>query len=172
MRTRVILAIAALIPLAALSIYALNPLGVPSQDPRGRLLGVIPYRESSDSMLPTIARGEIVVACTGSYAWSQPARGDIVAFWTPPELESAYVKRIVAIAGDTVEFRAGRYLLNGIVQDEPYVEGVDDLPDMPAAQVPADSVFVAGDNRAHSYDSRFFGPVQVSTIIGKMCAKL
>jgi signal peptidase I len=79
-----------------------------------------------------------------------------------------YVKRVVAIAGDSVEFTGSQFLRNNIPQSEPYIAPNHNYDDL-SLVVPAGSVFVAGDNREHSLDSRQFGPLPTSSIIGKVC---
>jgi signal peptidase I len=154
---------------AVVAIYVWNPLHVPSWDPRGRVLGVIPYRMPATSMLPTIPRNHFVVACTASYWNAVPAVGDIIVFKSPPEFEVPYVKRVVALAGDRVEFRGDQYIRNGVVRNEPYLQPDHNYESLETV-VPEASVFVAGDNREHSMDSRHFGPVPTCYIIGKLCA--
>ena len=166
--SRVLPSIFAAFAVLAIAIYFLNPLGIPTWDPRGRLLGVIPYRLPSDSMAPTITRGSLLIACTGSYLRAAPAVGDIIVFRAPPPMSVPYVKRVVAIAGDSVSFSGSRFLRNQLVQSEPYIDPNHRYDEL-ALQVPAGTVFVAGDNREHSLDSRHFGPLPTSAIIGKVC---
>ena len=158
------------VPVLIIATYAWNPSGVPSWDPRARLLGFIPYRVPSESMVPTMVPGAMFVACTGAEIRAQPAIGDIVVFLPPPpEEQSAYVKRIVAVGGDSVLFEGGRFSRNGVVQIEKFVVPGTDQEGRFEAKVPKGFVFVAGDNRAHSLDSRHFGPIAASSIIGKAC---
>ena len=77
-----------------------------------------------------------------------------------------YIKRIVAVEGDTVELRLGRLYVNGILQEEPYVL-YPGLYNMASLVVPENTVFVMGDHRTDSEDSRFFGPVDVDLLKGK-----
>jgi signal peptidase I len=169
-RLRLLVLVVSVPVIAAIAMFLLNPFGVPSWDPRGRVLGVIPYRIPSDSMAPTIVRGEIVVTCTAAYLNSRPERGDIVVFKSP-ENGSAFIKRVVAREGDKVEFTQSQFLLNQVAQREAFVQGKPQYEPM-AEVVPKASVFVVGDNREHSLDSRHFGPIPENTIIGKVCAGL
>ena len=166
--SRVLLYSAATAFAAILAIYAWNPTGARSWDPRGRLFGVIPYRMPADSMAPTITNGSVITACTGAYLHAKPVVGDIVAFVSPRD-GLANVKRIVAVGGDKIEFRGDHILLNGVRQTERFIQAANDSPGMDAITVPQGSIFVAGDNRPHSFDSRYFGPVQTLSIIGKLC---
>jgi signal peptidase I len=100
--------------------------------------------------------------------WRQIARGDIVMF-VPPEQsgkDEKYVKRIIGLPGDTVEVRPfdGVYV-NGQRLDEPYVRHPAALAYGPVT-VPADHVFVLGDNRNNSYDSRFWGFLPAESVQG------
>jgi signal peptidase I len=149
--------------------YLLNPLGVHSWDPRGRILGVIPYRVPAESMAPTLKSNDYVLACTGAYRNAPPKVGDVVVFWTPPEFKVPYVKRVVAVAGDTVELRGNEFLRNGIPQAEPYVSPEHDYDEQAPTQIPEGFLFVMGDNREHSMDSRHFGPIPTNQIIGEIC---
>lgn len=168
---RFVLYIAVIIPTVLIAAYAWNPLGVPSWDPRGRIFGVIPYRNPSTSMAPTLPMGSYFVACTASYSHAKPLAGDIIVFWSPPTPNIPFVKRIVAVGGDSVELIDGKLLLNGSPQDEKYLQSEPSYPYMTRTEVPMGSVFVMGDNRDNSYDSRQFGPVPLASIIGKVCAQ-
>jgi signal peptidase I len=109
-----------------------------------------------------------------------PERRDIVVFDPPPlfwELTArepdgeAVIKRVVAVAGDTVEVREGGQLyINGELQDEPYI---NERPDYTLAKltVPEGSVFVLGDNRNHSFDSHYWGFLPVRNIIGRAAVR-
>jgi signal peptidase I len=171
-RSRILLYLIWLIPGAGLVFYLLNPLGVPSWDPRGRVLGVIPYRVPANSMAPTYPQGSFVAACTWAYARTKPALGDVIVFWPPGDPNTPYIKRIVGIEGDTVQFSNDVFMRNGVAPNEPYVlPGAAPTGDHKSS-VPREHVFVAGDNRANSRDSRHFGAVANDAIIGKVCAQL
>jgi signal peptidase I len=171
----------------------------------------------SGSMLPTLQIGDYVVVEKWAYGarlpftaaaqagWASPKRGDVVVFLNPNGGPGAddLIKRVVAVAGDTVEIRDGRLVVNqrpverqdrpghctywnrperGPWSEEPctdYVERLDghvfhthctpgrDCGDVAPQAVPAGHVFLAGDHRDHSADSRVFGPVPVSRIKGR-----
>jgi signal peptidase I len=153
-------------------VYVWNPLGVPSLDPRGRVLGLIPYRLPTISMEPTLARGSYLGVCTAAYRGAQPHSGDVIAFISPLDPPVVYVKRIVAVSGSAIEINNSRIYVDGSPLNEPYLVAGDAMPDFKKTVVPDNHVFVVGDNRAHSQDSRHFGPVSNAVIIGKVCIKL
>lgn len=170
--SRVLLYLIWVIPGILLIVYFLNPLGVPTWDPRGRVLGVIPYRVPASSMAPTYPARSFVLACTWAYARSTPALGDVIVFWPPTDPGTPYVKRIVGIGGDTVQFADGALERNGVEQHEPYLMPGPARGDDHRSSVPQGHVFVAGDNRSNSRDSRHFGPVPNDAIIGRICGRL
>lgn len=131
------------------------------------------YHAPSASMNPTIRPGETFLADTRYFLSRPPARGEVVAYTLPGRPDVHFVKRIVALAGDRVEIRGGHAIVNGKAADEPYVEVGDaafSLNNMPAATVPPGTVFVLGDNRANSADSRlaWHGPVPVGNLGGRV----
>jgi signal peptidase I len=102
------------------------------------------------------------------YEFSPPDRGDIIVFDPPNKDDKPYIKRVIATEGETVEFRDGFVYVNGLKLDEPYIrDGITDCQNCQATIVPEGSVFVLGDNRRNSSDSRAFGPVPIENIIGK-----
>lgn len=170
---RILLHFCWIVPALLVALYFANPSGTPTWDPRGRVLGVIPYRVPSVSMAPSLPKGSLVVVCTWIDRDRPPERGDVIVFRAPGDRAAPYLKRVVGIAGDRVAFEGHRFLRDGVVQNEPYAVYEDIPDDVPfSAQVPAGHVFVAGDNRMRSEDSRHFGPVPVGDIVGKVCRRL
>ena len=100
------------------------------------------------------------------YLFGAPQRGDILVFRFPRDPSRDFIKRVVAVAGETVEIRSGRVFVNGQPLEEPYVYDRD-RSTMPALPVPADSFFMMGDNRLGSNDSRDWGAVPRQYIVGK-----
>ena len=131
-----------------------------------------PWHVEGRSMEPAIQDGstllvDIVLPHVTGYG-----RGDVVVLATPVA-RYAYpvlVKRIVAVAGDHVQIHDGGIWINGTRSFEPYL-GAQEVAAIPAVSVdvvvPAGSVFVLGDHRANSYDSKAFGPVPVATLMGR-----
>ncbi len=121
----------------------------------------------SSSMSPTINDGAHLAVDKLTFRFRDPQRGEVVIAHHP-ESGKLVVKRVVAVGGDSVGIDDGRLTVNGEFVDEPYA----DLAGMPGRYfgpdtVPADHVFLLGDQRAESDDSRAFGPVNVDGIIGR-----
>jgi signal peptidase I len=105
-----------------------------------------------------------------------PERGDIIVFVFPEDTSKDFIKRVIGVPGDTVEIRRKRVFVNGSALSEPYVryadgDGIDGVirarDDMPPVKIPPGKLFVLGDNRDRSYDSRFWGFVDMDAVIGK-----
>jgi signal peptidase I len=131
-----------------------------------------PFTVRSSSMSPTLGPGDQVLAeKLTPHLWSLH-RGDVVVF-KPPQTGELMVKRVVALAGDRVGLADGRLVVNGHRVREPYVDlpSVDGVYFGPYA-VPAGSIFVMGDDRAESVDSRTFGPVRESRVVGRVMLHL
>ena len=128
---------------------------------------VKPFAIPSPSMEPTLVEGDRVLVNRLSYRFRSPERGDVVVFH-PPLLEESepYIKRVVGIAGDTVAVHDGQLWVNGAAQAEPFIKEHPIMGDFAEVTIPAGSVWVMGDNRNNSGDSRKFGPVSVHRIIG------
>ena len=126
-------------------------------------------RTPTASMEPTIERGQrfLVLRSDGVFG-DGPGRGDIIVFPAPPGSTDAgmhLVKRIVGLPGDIIEADATGVRVNDRRLVEPYVHGTTEIP---RRLVPAGSVFVLGDNRENSADSRSFGPVPIESIYGRV----
>ena len=150
----------------------------------------------SPSMVPQLEVHDRIVVSKLAYHLHDPRRGDIVVFDCPPEAPNCkqpvhrfivarllrdvgeavgmvqpdrdeYIKRVIALPGESVEGREGRVFVNGQPLNEPYLpEGVT-TEDFPAALVPAGTLWVMGDNRGDSEDSRAFGPIKRSKVVGR-----
>lgn len=125
------------------------------------------YYIPSGSMEETIMTGDYVLGEKISYQFREPESGDIVTFRSPELNSQLLIKRVVATSGQIVNFSDGKLVVDGVEQDEPYTNGkeseaVGNLT-YPYT-VPEGYVFVMGDNRTNSRDSRFIGPIEVSKI--------
>lgn len=105
------------------------------------------------------------------YPFHRPDPGDIIVLNPPLYSDEPYIKRTIAIAGDIVDIRDGKVFVNGIEIDEPYLPdaGADCYSEQfcDGYVVPADSIYVMGDNRQDSFDSRSFGAVPLDNVIGQ-----
>ena len=122
------------------------------------------------SMDPTLKINDRVLVNKLSYDLHEVHRGDIVVFESPPNEGSStkdLIKRVIGLPGETVESRDGRIHIDGQVLDEPYLEAHIQTGAMDKVTVPADHYWVMGDNRGNSRDSRYFGAIPQSLIIGR-----
>ena len=118
------------------------------------------------SMEPNLLPRDRVLVNKFIYRIRPPAPGEIIVLHPPTNADRNYIKRVVAVAGETVRINDGRVYVNGRPLREPYVHVTTTGSYGPQA-VPADEVFVLGDNRGNSEDSRAFGFVPVSSIVGE-----
>ncbi|WP_245772888.1 signal peptidase I [Paenibacillus catalpae] len=119
------------------------------------------------SMQKTLAEGQRLIEDKWSYRFNQPEHGDIVIIHGP-ESPLRLVKRVIGLPGDVLDVRDGEVYLNGQLLSEPYAEGMT-MPlgmQFPYTVAPR-QLFVLGDNREHSADSRTIGPIAFSSIEGK-----
>ncbi len=121
------------------------------------------------SMEPHIRSGEYVMINTFAYRVGSPRRGDIVAFRHEGDERAIFIKRVIGAPGDRIRIDRGLIYLNGAKLDEPYVQHPD-ARSFGEIVVPPASVYVLGDNRAESEDSRFFGPVGDGLLVGRAIA--
>lgn len=127
---------------------------------------VQPTRVDGTSMEPTLRSGQRLVIEKVSYHFAAPARGEVVVLKIPGREEAALIKRVVATAGDVIAIRNGRVYLNGAVLDEPYLSQFTP-GDLPSTVVPDGYIFVLGDNRGASNDSRTFGMIPTDHLVGR-----
>jgi signal peptidase I len=129
-----------------------------------------PLRVVSKSMEPTLKEGDSVLV--NKLSGAGPRRRELIAF-RAPDSEDILVKRVVGLAGDRVEIWDGRLVVNGRRRAESYADpkAIDSVFFGPV-QVPAGAVFVLGDNRGDSEDSRDFGAVREDAILGRVDARV
>lgn len=138
-----------------------------------------PYRIEGGSMETTLLPDQYLLIDKLTPRWAPYSRGDIVVLNPPEEVTlgdgTPFIKRVIGLAGDRVKLKDGLVYVNGTALDEPYIfaEGgvpqtTDPRPGGPSEWlVPAGDVFVMGDHRDSSSDSRVFGPVEVTHVIGR-----
>ncbi len=152
-----------------------------------------PFYIPSESMLPTIHINDRVIVNKLAYRFGEPEPGDVVVFLNPglteeelretiPEAvirsvleavgvrsrpEEDLIKRVVAVEGQTVQIADGHLVVDGQAQEEPFLNEDVIRGSFGPETVPEDHVFVMGDNRNSSLDSRSFGPIPVDEIIGE-----
>jgi signal peptidase I len=127
-----------------------------------------PVKVEGTSMAPLLSDQERIFINKFVYRFEPIQRGDVVVFWYPLDRSKSFIKRVVGLAGETVEIRQGRVYVNGKIVPEPYVPSqYEDLSDFGPVRVPKDSYFVMGDHRISSNDSRVFGPVASRYIYGR-----
>jgi signal peptidase I len=122
-------------------------------------------------MNPTLVQRDRVLVNKLSYHFHDVHRGDIVVFKRPPgETDPKIkdlIKRVIALPGDTVEGRDGQILIDGRTLKEPYLAKNSPMGDFRPLTIPKGHYWVMGDNRGNSKDSRAFGPIAKSLIVGR-----
>ena len=139
----------------------------------------------SGSMEPTLSIGDRVIVYKLGYRLHDINRGDVVVFRNPDPSPGTddLIKRVVALGGETFELRDGRVHIDGRPLEEPYlrsagssfskqpIPGCDNNPASDLCRVPEGRILVLGDNREASRDGRFFGPVDVDSVVGRAFMK-
>lgn len=146
----------------------------------------------SGSMIHTLEINDRVLVNKLSYAFGEPEQGDVIVFDPPfgveeesepllqaivrtvaeslglqtPAVEDL-IKRVIAVGGQELEIKDNRVVIDGVPLDEPYLDESALMDDFGPVEVPVGSVFVMGDNRPRSQDSRRFGPIDVDSIVGR-----
>ena len=127
------------------------------------------YRIPTESMVPTLEVGDRVLANKFIYRFTDPERRDIVVFDSVDEDDDqTLIKRVVGVAGDEIQVQGGVLYVNGEAQDEPYLNDADlSRGFYGPTVVPEGHIFVMGDNRGNSADSRVFGPLPLENLRGE-----
>lgn len=125
-----------------------------------------PYLIPSPSMEPSLVPGDRIIVNRLSYRMWAPTRGDVIVFAFPKDLKRTFVKRVIALEGEKVELHDNKVFVNDVAIEEPYVKPGDYPPYGPKI-VPVDNVFVLGDNRRESEDSREWGLLPKNDLLGK-----
>jgi signal peptidase I, bacterial type len=119
------------------------------------------------SMEPTLSDGERLLVDKITYRLRPPERGEIIVFHYPADPKRKFIKRVIGLPGDVIQIRGHQLYLNGVPVEEPYINGPI-LESFGPVRVPEGHVFVLGDNRNNSDDSRYpdVGPVPMEMIVG------
>jgi signal peptidase I len=132
-----------------------------------------PHKVDGNSMYPTFHDKELILTDKLSYKLGKPSRGDVVVFHAPEPWKSDFIKRIIGLPGETIMVKNGLVYVNGEQLSEPYLpaglktnEKATLREGIPYA-IPADRYMVFGDNRNFSSDSREWGAVKTSALVGK-----
>lgn len=138
-----------------------------------------PYRVEGASMETTVMPDQYVLIDKLTPRWAAYARGDIVVLHPPATFsgrdDTPFIKRVIGLPGDRIELKDGKVYVNGNVLEEPYLYASGGIrqptnPTTAAASewlVPEGDLFVMGDHRQASADSRMFGPIEISQVIGR-----
>ncbi len=133
---------------------------------------VQPFIIPSGSMLPTLEINDRVLVNKFVYRFRSPVPGDVVVFLEPGSTRTDYIKRVVAVGGQTIDIQEGEVFVDGrAVREHPGVRGPTEVGDieMPFT-VPTGHVFLMGDNRPNSRDSRWFGSQPLERVLGEAFA--
>jgi len=127
-----------------------------------------PVKVEGTSMAPLLSDQERIFINKFVYRFEPIQRGDVVVFWYPLDHSKSFIKRVIALPGESVEIRQGIVYVDGQEIKEPYVPPqYEDLSDYGPVRVPPSMYFVMGDHRISSNDSRVFGPVPSRFIYGR-----
>ncbi len=127
---------------------------------------VKPFTIHQVSMEPTLDEGDRILINRLTYHFRDPKNGDVIVFHSPVTQGEDLVKRVIAVGGDTISVSNGKVYLNGVAQNEPYLLEQGFAGDYPETKIAPGQLFVMGDNRNNSGDSRFFGPIDRKSVIG------
>lgn len=124
------------------------------------------YRIESHSMQPNFYEGEFILVNKLAFKLGEPARGEVIVFHNPSNIDEDYIKRVIGLPGDLVEIREQAIYINGQALAEPYA--TNPFRDNYGPEtVPENHLFVMGDNRGNSSDSRRIGPIPEELIVGQ-----
>jgi signal peptidase I len=125
-----------------------------------------PTRVHGQSMEPNLHTDQRLIVEKISYHLHGPRRGDVVVFNMPQQSDELLIKRVIGLPGETVEIQGGKVYVNGKVLDEPYLAQETQGRFGPVV-IPPLHVFVLGDNRSFSNDSRAFDTVPIESVLGR-----
>lgn len=126
------------------------------------------YRIESHSMQPNFFEGQFILVNKLAFKIGEPSRGEVIVFHNPNNTDEDYIKRVIGLPGDTVEIDDQTVLINGQVLHEPYATNAFRAGERYGPEVvPPNHLFVMGDNRSNSSDSRRIGPIPEELIVGQ-----
>lgn len=141
-----------------------------------RTFGVQAFKIPSGSMLPTLQIGDHILVSKFIYWFTEPKRGDIIVFKYPKDKTRDFIKRAVGLSGETLQINEQEVYVNESPLKESYAYHQEELSianyisprdNFGPIDIPSDSVFVMGDNRESSMDSRYWGPLKKDLIKGE-----
>ena len=132
------------------------------------------YRVQGQSMAPTLLQGDYLLVRGAEQIEHSLARANIIAFCAIRQTRQSVLKRVVGLPGERVTFADGTLYIDGEALVEPYLGGLPSHLGLDAMDfaLGTDEYFVMGDSRAHSTDSRHYGPIQRSQIEGKVVCRI
>lgn len=142
-----------------------------------RIYVVQAFKIPAASMMPTLMVGDHILVDKTKQARESAKKGDLIIFRFPKDREKIFVKRIIAVGGDKIESKDKNIYINGVLIEEPYVqhvekniisEAVNPRDNFGPYVVPENKIFVMGDNRDQSNDSRYWGYVSKEDVLGKV----
>jgi len=157
------------------SLYFTNPYDIKSNNIRPRIFGMDIYRIPSKSMQPLLNPGDIIVISNKAYLEATIKRNEVIVFKRVLNKNSGksipFIKRVVALSGDRVKIEKGLIFINGSPISESYIKISNKVKPyslgMAEIKIPENKLFVLGDNRDNSNDSRMFGVISISDVVGK-----
>lgn len=143
-----------------------------------RMLVFQPFIVSGESMYPTFHNADYLIVDEFSYHINEPKRGDVVVFHYPNDPKRYFIKRVIGLPGETVVFKDDSVMIKnnenpeGVKLSEPYLSQITIPGEKNEVQITADHYFVMGDNRGFSSDSRAWGLLPRSNMVGKAGLRL
>jgi signal peptidase I len=141
-----------------------------------RLFIAQPFIVSGKSMFPTFNTSQYLIVDQLSYRIREPQRGEVIIFHYPKNPSKFFIKRIIALPGEKIEIKDGKVLITNkeetetFVLEEDYIQIASD--DIPVTKLSNGEYFVMGDNRVASLDSRIWGPLDKTLIVGRAYMRL
>lgn len=157
-----------IIKFALLAVFIVLPI---------RLFVAQPFIVSGRSMDPTFGNGQYLIVDQISYRFERPQRGDVIIFRYPLNTKKFFIKRIIGLPSETVEIQDGQVAVKDkegkrLILEEPYIDSKIIRGEQISTALKDDEYFVMGDNRTESSDSRIWGPLKRSLIVGRPFVRL